>query len=368
MEPRDHGLEHQAHARPASGVEGESATGFAFQRRLRRSPASKRNGEGGDCSRRPLRRSEKILRLRQTTSRSVKSDGLLGPGARVLGAWICGRPPGWVFRPAHIRATLGYGKDAYRTARRELIACGYLSMDSERTTDGRYGPPVWNVHPEGDVLPTGESQSAERTGGAGEPVKNTGAGFTGGGKPASGEASIRRAGAGAPGRLTKPAVPRTEKLKTPQPPPPPPPPPQAQALGARLADLLNEPSAVERVNRASSGASDSQLTLAAEVVRRQVGGGAVRSVVAFAMKMAKLAGEGQIQAPAPRPSSGETEALWERRAAAAGRYLVHPKHGRHTVLPGARAWQREDGQTVSGANGLKLWEKVEAGEYVLHRD
>jgi hypothetical protein len=290
-------------------------------------------------------------------------DTRLGPGARVLGAWICGRPPGWVFRPVHIRATLGYGKDAYRTARRELIACGYLSMDSERTTGGRYGPPVWNVHPEGDVLPAGESQSAERTGGAGEPVKNTGAGFTGGGKPASGEAGIRRAGAGAPGRLTKPAVPRTEKLKTPQPPPP-----QAQALGARLADLLNEPSAVERVNRASSGASDSQLTLAAEVVRRQVGGGAVRSVVALAMKMAKLAGEGQIQAPAPRPSSGETEALWERRAAAAGRYLVHPKHGRHTVLPGARAWQREDGQTVSGANGLKLWEKVEAGEYVLRRD
>jgi hypothetical protein len=108
--------------------------------------------------------------------------------------------------------------------------------------------------------------------------------------------------------------------------------------------------------------------LAEAVVVRQVEAGTVRSVTALAVKMAKLAAQGQIQAQTLRKSPSDVDAVWARRGEAVGKYLIHPKHGRHEVLAGARAWLREDGQAVSGASGLRLWERVEAGEFELRRD
>jgi hypothetical protein len=57
---------------------------------------------------------------------SLVVDVELGPTARLVGIWLCIRPPNWIVRRAHLLSTLGIGLDSWWRARRELIARGYL--------------------------------------------------------------------------------------------------------------------------------------------------------------------------------------------------------------------------------------------------
>lgn len=68
---------------------------------------------------------------------SILEDVRLGTTARLVAAWICGRPQNWELRRTHMLKKLGVGKDAWWRARRELMATGYLEVEQARS-GGRY--------------------------------------------------------------------------------------------------------------------------------------------------------------------------------------------------------------------------------------
>jgi hypothetical protein len=142
-------------------------------------------------------------------------------------------------------------------------------------------------------------------------------------------------------------------------------------MGDLLKDILcGDKAAIERVNDAAAGASDEQVARAVAEIRRQVGAGTARSAVALSVTLGKTAKRGQMPGPLSAGNLGvvaeEAEAKWRRRGAAEGRHVMHPFHGKLTVLPGGCTWMRERDQlAVAGREGVKVWERVEAGELQL---
>jgi hypothetical protein len=280
---------------------------------------------------------------------SLLEDCRLNSTARLIGAWLGVKRPGWKVYRSQLLQVLGLGRDAYQKARRQLIACGYLTMRPKRSAHGRFTAPLWLF----------DQWACSGTA--------TGDGFSGSGEAAPGKSGAGGTGSGLSGCLPKPKQ-TTPSLTTP--------PPLAAAvvvvsgagsMGQKLnVELGGDSAAMARVDRASDGASPEQVELAVEEVRRQVAAGTARSPVGLAVTLAKLAVRGAVTAQAA-PKHGEAaETAWHRRAAAAGRYVEHPKLGRHTVLLDGRAWRREsDGLTISGSQGLKLWARVESGELQL---
>lgn len=64
-------------------------------------------------------------------------DGRLSPTARLVGIWLCIRPPGWVVRRDHLLSVLGIGLDAWWRARKQLLQLGYL-VEHKTRLGGRF--------------------------------------------------------------------------------------------------------------------------------------------------------------------------------------------------------------------------------------
>ena len=65
----------------------------------------------------------------------VIRDEHLSYRARGLLCYLLSQPPGWQISSARLAIKTGEGRDAVRTALRELVACGYL--DLKRRQDHR---------------------------------------------------------------------------------------------------------------------------------------------------------------------------------------------------------------------------------------
>jgi len=65
----------------------------------------------------------------------VLRDDALSYRARGLLVYLLSQPPGWQISSARLVVKTGEGRDAVRTALRELMACGYL--DLKRRQDHR---------------------------------------------------------------------------------------------------------------------------------------------------------------------------------------------------------------------------------------
>ncbi len=61
----------------------------------------------------------------------------LSERARLLLAWMIGRPDGWNFYVTQIRATFRLSKEQWRAARRELEKCGYWLSERKRNASGK---------------------------------------------------------------------------------------------------------------------------------------------------------------------------------------------------------------------------------------
>ncbi|MDP2033418.1 MAG: hypothetical protein Q8K29_08410 [Polaromonas sp.] len=64
-------------------------------------------------------------------------DVRLGPTARLVGVWLCIRPPGWVVRRDHLLSVLGIGLDAWWRSRKQLLQLGYL-VEHKARQGGRF--------------------------------------------------------------------------------------------------------------------------------------------------------------------------------------------------------------------------------------
>jgi hypothetical protein len=76
------------------------------------------------------------------------TDRRLGPAARVVAMYVGSKTPEWVIRERDVCTSLGLGRDAYRTAMRELVRAGYatrgeVTRDPE-TKRFRSEPPTLN--------------------------------------------------------------------------------------------------------------------------------------------------------------------------------------------------------------------------------
>lgn len=123
-------------------------------------------------------------------------DTQLGVAARLVGAWLCIRPPGWILHRDHMLKTLGIGLDAWWRARRQLIDARYFLV-SPRREGGRFCGSDLNFYSE----PQPESSSS------------TAQGF-----PEPGKSEPGKSEPGKPLPLTRTLVPRTLKTKTQVPP------------------------------------------------------------------------------------------------------------------------------------------------------
>lgn len=89
--------------------------------------------------------------LRTTTRRApygivpeaLVQDTRLSAHACRLAVWLAIRPPGWVVHPEHAQVVLGMGRDAYYSARRQLIDSGYITCSQERGANGRMAASVF---------------------------------------------------------------------------------------------------------------------------------------------------------------------------------------------------------------------------------
>lgn len=79
---------------------------------------------------------------------SLVEDTRLGASACRLGVWLTMRPANWVVRPQQVMNVLGMGKDAYYSARAQLIQFGYLQMDQATNRGGQFGDVVYQFDPE----------------------------------------------------------------------------------------------------------------------------------------------------------------------------------------------------------------------------
>jgi hypothetical protein len=66
----------------------------------------------------------------------VLEDTRLSPTARIVAAYCVNRPDRWKLGSANIRQALGLGLGKWSSARRQLIATGYLSHFRIRAPDG----------------------------------------------------------------------------------------------------------------------------------------------------------------------------------------------------------------------------------------
>jgi hypothetical protein len=64
-------------------------------------------------------------------------DVRLGTTARLVGVWLCIRPPGWIVRREHLLSVLGIGLDAWWRARKQLLQLGYL-VEHKAREGGRF--------------------------------------------------------------------------------------------------------------------------------------------------------------------------------------------------------------------------------------
>ncbi len=121
---------------------------------------------------------EREHRLRHRGPRFVSipvvllEDGRLSGNARTLGAWIASRPDGWKFYPEYIKRQLSLGKDAYQTAKRQLVDAGWLVTEIVRE-GGRYASPEWTFcfdhePPAGPVEATGAGKPGSGSAGDGD--------------------------------------------------------------------------------------------------------------------------------------------------------------------------------------------------------
>ena len=116
---------------------------------------------------------------------ALVQDVRLGTTARVVGVWLCIRPPNWVVRRDYLLQVLGIGLDAWWRARRQLLQHGYLVENRERQ-GGRFTSAELEFFP--------------------EPAQTTAQGFTEPGKAEPGKAE---------------PLPTTVSTSTNKPPPPP---------------------------------------------------------------------------------------------------------------------------------------------------
>lgn len=109
---------------------------------------------------------------------SLVVDVELGTTARLVGIWLCIRPPNWIVRRAHLLSTLGIGLDSWWRARRELIARGYL-VEHLCREGGRFTTADLEFFPQPDLATAqgftehGKSEPGSTEPGKAEPLTET---------------------------------------------------------------------------------------------------------------------------------------------------------------------------------------------------
>jgi len=288
---------------------------------------------------------------------AILEDARLGVAARVLAAWLSGRPEGWEVHPDHVMRTLDFGKTMWQTARLQLIEAGYLRTGQRCLSGGRFGP-AWY---EFDEIPQDPP-----------PAEVTGAGFPGSGESGPGRAVDGRPAAGQPGCL--PTTPVTPTPRTPRTPPPTglgagapgsggrclevggAPGANTPTLGARLGEFLSSADA-RHVDELSAGASADQIDAAEQAIRTMRARGTARDFVAYCKGMARKAALGVVTRPAPQKSQASGP---KPRSDLAGHYADHGMLGHIEVAADGISWRTDRGM-LAGKDAAKLWSEVDAG-------
>ncbi len=107
---------------------------------------------------------------------SLVQDTSLSSTARLLAVWLAIRPPGWVVHPEHAQRALGLGRDAYYSARRQLIQAGYVRAQQRRNRNGTHGQTEFEFDQEpilGVSAASGQSGCGETDSGAGADIPKT---------------------------------------------------------------------------------------------------------------------------------------------------------------------------------------------------
>lgn len=100
----------------------------------------------------PAPSAEQSLTIRKRRAYSsvpddILTDGRLSARARVILAWMIGRPEGWELRVGHLQSVFQLSKEQWRAARRELEAAGYYRQTQSRLSNGQvdWKREVWDV-------------------------------------------------------------------------------------------------------------------------------------------------------------------------------------------------------------------------------
>ena len=102
---------------------------------------------------------------------SLVVDVELGTTARLVGIWLCIRPPNWIVRRGHLLSSLGIGLDSWWRARRELIERGYL-VEHMRRDGGRFTTADLEFFPQPDLTTAqGFTEHGKSEPGSAEPGK-----------------------------------------------------------------------------------------------------------------------------------------------------------------------------------------------------
>lgn len=290
----------------------------------------------------------------------------LSDRARLVLAYLCSRPPGWVPQVKNISEALGWSDRQWPQVRDELAVIGCLKASHARpagATRTVHGLVI-------DLTPLfGRSAHPTQTAGrARDPTKRWGGNDINGGvarphqtvgseqrtekKNTTTTAALQPVTAGLP---AQPGVFLADK----------------EVMEVTLAALAALPGVdsstldtqAARVVASVAAAAEDQRRIFLDVLLKICAGKTAARGAAYIHTLAKRAAEGALTT-APCDARGVGVVDWPAREARAGWFCDHPKIGRVEVVVGARAWSSTAG-LISGAGGLKLWGEVDAGLIVL---
>lgn len=95
---------------------------------------------------------------------SLLTDKRLGHAACRLGCWLATRPNDWVVHRSHAMGELSLGIDAWQSARRQLVAAGYLKIAGQAREKGVFRHLLLEFDPQPDI-PDKQKQFASTVGG-----------------------------------------------------------------------------------------------------------------------------------------------------------------------------------------------------------
>ncbi|SCX48796.1 hypothetical protein [Variovorax sp. EL159] len=313
---------------------------------------------------------ENFIESYGTVESALVTDLRLGDAAARIAIYLKIKPNFWKANRVDIQKALGFGKDKWRAARKQLIEAGYFKCRKIRRENGRFShqisfnPFAWKTAgssaapPHPDNAPLRSSVSHH-----GKP----GAGFPAPVEPALDEPAPANTALyqhqSYQHHLDKHQPPRAREAREA---------PAAGGGGVFLKVLkagglpLDDAVFSRRLAATVAGARDEQARWAAEVVLAARASGKAADLMALAIAMAKKAAAGTVTAP-PAPAAGVGTPAPPSRARFEGHSAMLDDGRIVVVAPGSAGafWRRQDGSLLGGTQAATLWALVDNGKLDL---